>query len=148
MSSIQPRITPPTDCTEWSCALAFRVWTKEPAYAEDPLPWKCAAQFRFLGECLDYIASLQDKGCDCVYQSPAHTRPVRATDSRLVFNSDTVRLARADRERIDHECGNIYAAVFDLLDAEYGGKVAGELATIAERAARNRLSLEEALEIA
>ncbi len=82
---ITARKTAPTKTTTWDDGLAFRVWVYDPQDFYGVNPWRLYAAFNFLGECLDYIASLQDMGRDCVYQSPAHTSKVLATDSRVVF---------------------------------------------------------------
>ena len=74
----------PVDTSDWSDEQSFRVWAHSPPYMEDPLPWKCVAAFRFLQDSLHYIADLQDAGVDCVFQSPAHTDLIKATDRRVV----------------------------------------------------------------
>ncbi len=84
--NIEPRESPPTERAGWDDQCSFRVWVNEPPYAEDPTPWRCAAAFRFLTECLNYIAYCQDCGVDVVFQSPAETKLIRATDRRAVFN--------------------------------------------------------------
>jgi hypothetical protein len=88
--SLTARKTAPTAKSNWNDALSFRVWSREPAYMEDPAPWKCAAAYRFLQECLDYIAMCQDHGIDVVFQSPAETKLIFATDRRVVFKPETV----------------------------------------------------------
>ena len=75
----------PTDKTNLDDFQAFRVWVNQPLYTEDPKPWKCLAMFYFLSDCLDYIAGLQDISADCVFQSPADCRHVKATDRRVVY---------------------------------------------------------------
>jgi hypothetical protein len=69
--------------------LSFRVWSRHPAYVEDPKPWKCIAAFRFLLECLDYIAYCQDSGSDVVFQSPAEIKLIKATDRRVVYKPES-----------------------------------------------------------
>ena len=83
--NIRPRKTAPTATASWDDVLAFRVWSQNKAYEEDPAPWKCVAAFQFLGDALEYIAELQDNGVDCVFQSPAHTSPVLHTENRVVW---------------------------------------------------------------
>jgi hypothetical protein len=75
----------PRKTTTWDDAIGFRVWIHDPQTFYGDKPWRMIAGFQFLGDCLDYIASLQDRGVDCVYQSPAHTTHVKATDDRVVF---------------------------------------------------------------
>lgn len=87
---MQPRKNAPTATTKGSDTLAFRVWACEPAYMEDVYPWKCVAMFRFLQECLDYIAYCQDGGSDVVFQSPAEVRLIRASDRRVVWKPEAV----------------------------------------------------------
>lgn len=85
-TSTEPRDAPPTECSKWGDKHAFRVWwLNAPSGREQP--WICVASFFFLGDCLDYIASCQDKGVDVVYQSPAHTKLVKATDNRVVWKA-------------------------------------------------------------
>lgn len=67
--------------------MAFRVWVDMPIYDGDPAPWKCVACFYFLQEALDYIAGLQDRWVDCVFQSPASVRPISATENRVVYRA-------------------------------------------------------------
>ena len=83
--NIKPRLSPPTALTTMSGEQSFRVWCHSPTFMEDPTPWRCVASFRFLQECLDYIAHLQDSGVDCVFQSPARTELVRHSDRRVVY---------------------------------------------------------------
>lgn len=83
--NIKPRKTPPTSCTNWDQEQVFRVWAESPSFMKDQTPWRCVACFRFLGDCLEYIASLQDHGVDCVFQSPARCEIVRAADQRVVW---------------------------------------------------------------
>lgn len=68
--------------------LEFRVWCRKDA--ESDLPWQCSAAFTYLQEALDYVAYLQDRGCDCVFQSPADCRGVKATDRRVVYKPAAV----------------------------------------------------------
>lgn len=84
-----PRVGPPTshERTEHGDDLSFRVWGHNPAYVEDELPWKLLAAFKFLLECLDYIAYCQDSGSDVVFQSPAETKLIKATDRRVVYRA-------------------------------------------------------------
>lgn len=84
----KPRKTAPTVTSLSADEHAFRVWADYRVYMEDPNPWKCVATFRFLRDALDYIAGLQDRGEDCVFQSPADTRVVLATDRRVVYKPE------------------------------------------------------------
>ncbi len=84
---MKDRKAAPTKCTDHNDALAFRVWANDPVFDTDPLPWKCVAMFRYLRECLDYIAALQDRGVTVIYQSPAHVSEVRPTDDRVVYKA-------------------------------------------------------------
>lgn len=85
MTSISPRRTAPTKTTLPGEEQPFRVWAHHLVYQEDTRPWKCMAAFYFLMECLEYVAYCQDQGVDVVFQSPAHTNPVLATDRRVVY---------------------------------------------------------------
>ena len=87
---MKSRAKSPTSRTKGGDDLAFRVWLREPSYLEDDKPWKCVAMFRFLGDCLDYIAQCQDIGRDIVFQSPADTREIKATDRRVVYKPEAV----------------------------------------------------------
>lgn len=78
---IKPRKNPPTETTNHDHEQVYRVW----AFSETWGHWECVATFAFLRDCLDYIAGLQDVGLDCVFQSPAHTDPVKHTDTRVVY---------------------------------------------------------------
>ncbi len=78
------RKTKPTRTTNLNHSMPWRIWVNWPAYTEDPHPWKMVASFHFLADALDYIASLQDRGGDCVYQNPTDCRDVLATDRRMV----------------------------------------------------------------
>jgi hypothetical protein len=69
-----PRANAPTERTDAGEEQAFRVWAHQPSYLEDTQPWKCLAAFRFLQECLDYLAYCRKRGGDVVFQSPAETR--------------------------------------------------------------------------
>lgn len=84
----KPRKTAPIMTSHHNDEHAFRVWADYRVYQEDESPWKCIAMFRFLRDALDYIAGLQDRGEDCVFQSPADTRVVLATDRRVVYKSE------------------------------------------------------------
>jgi hypothetical protein len=81
---VNSRKTQPTKRTAWGDALSYRVWGHDPAYAEDDRPWKCEATFRYLQECLDFIAYCQDRGHDVVFQSPAECKLIKASDRRVV----------------------------------------------------------------
>lgn len=84
------RKTPPTEQLKRDGQhMSFRVWANAPYYQEDPQPWKCVAMFRYLLECLDYIAHCQDEGCDVVFESPGETKLIRATDRRTVYKPDS-----------------------------------------------------------
>lgn len=82
------RKTKPTKTSKQEDFHAFRVWAHSPTYQEDPKPWKCYAMFRYLEDCLDFIAGQQDAGCDVVFQSPAHTKTIRSTDRRVVYRPE------------------------------------------------------------
>ena len=84
MTSMSRRKKAPTATTSRDDAQAYRCW----AYSETWGEWECMAAFAFLRDCLDYIAGLQDGGVDCVFQSPAHTDPVKATDARVVWKPE------------------------------------------------------------
>jgi hypothetical protein len=86
--TVTARKTAPVKNSNWNDALSFRVWVNDPAYDEDPMRWKCVAAFRFLNECLDYIAMCQDCGVDVVFQSPAETKTILAADRRVVFKPE------------------------------------------------------------
>ena len=64
------------------------MWGNDPAYLEDEKPWKVLATFRYLLECLDYIAYCQDRQHDVVFQSPADVRPIKHTDRRVVYRPE------------------------------------------------------------
>ena len=88
----EKRATAPTEQSQFGEAQSYRVWSYDPSYLEEPLPWQCVAAFKYLTECLDYIAYCQDKGADVVFQSPADTKLIRASDRRVVYKpkSDAV----------------------------------------------------------
>lgn len=79
--NIKPRKTAPAAKSSYDDVLSFRVW----CYDDGFQVWNCIVAFRFLRECLDYIASLQDAGIDCVFQSPADTRLVKHDEQRVVW---------------------------------------------------------------
>jgi hypothetical protein len=85
---VSPQACAPDWRTDHDDHLAFRVWAHDPAYVEDEYPWKCVACFRYLQECLDYVAYCQDRGSDVVFQSPADCRLVRTTDHRVVCKGE------------------------------------------------------------
>lgn len=87
MFAVKARKNAPTKTTSHSDAMSFVVWSRDTAYAEDPLPWKVAAAFRFLQEALDYIAYCQDRGSTVVFQSPASVRSYGPDDTRAVFKA-------------------------------------------------------------
>lgn len=86
-TSTKPRNSPPTKCSKWGDKQSFRVWWMNGHAARSNNTWICVASFFFLSDCLEYIASCQDKGVDVVYQSPAHTKLVKATDDRVVYKA-------------------------------------------------------------
>ncbi len=77
----------PTKPTRREDCLCFRVWSHNPVFLEDTHPWKCTACFRFLGDCLDFIADCQDAKCDVLFQSPVDVRLFRHTDTRAVYKA-------------------------------------------------------------
>ena len=86
-----PRKTAPTKPTSRDFAGPyFLVWANSPIYDEDPKPWKCCAAFTFtfLGDALDYIAELQDRQVEPVFQSPTGCQ-VYAKGSRRAVNNET-----------------------------------------------------------
>ncbi len=90
------RKSPPIAKTSIGSPHPFRVWMYNPTYLEDPRPWKCLAQFYFLTCCLDYIAGCQDANCDVVFQSPADVRTILHTDTRVVFQGNTLPPQRTE----------------------------------------------------
>ncbi len=97
-TGIVRRVHAPTVCTQMDEEQAFRVWTEYRSYDEDQCPWKCIALFYFLTDALDFIADLQDRGVNCVFQSPADCRHIKATDRRVVYNggSKTLTMGEVD----------------------------------------------------
>ena len=60
--------------------LSFRVWSHD---SIDPSLWCCIAAFRYLQECIDYLAYCQDRGADVLFQSPTGVSEVKASDRRF-----------------------------------------------------------------
>jgi len=85
MKNVKDREKQPTEKLPYTEDLYYRVWGEDRVYLEDPKPWKCMACFRFLQECLDYIAYCQDRQVDVVFQSPADCKLVKHTDRRVVY---------------------------------------------------------------
>jgi len=79
------RKSAPTDRTKGGTELSFVVWSVTRAYDEDPGPWKPIAAFKYLQEALDYIAYVQDRGGDVVFQTPADVQEIKHTDRRVVY---------------------------------------------------------------
>jgi hypothetical protein len=72
-----PRATVPEEATERDGDLAFRVWVSDAANnPDDKLPWKCVACFRYLMECLDFLAYCSKRDVPAVFQSPTGVRRV------------------------------------------------------------------------
>ncbi len=74
----------PNRKTTLSTPAPWRIWCCAESYSEDPAPWKLVAGFHYLMDALEFIASLQDRGVDCVYQNPTDCRTVKSTDRRMV----------------------------------------------------------------
>jgi hypothetical protein len=90
MTTMGDRATAPTEVVSHAVRepLTFRVWSDKPVYEGDAKPWKCVAAFRFLTECLEYIAECQDMGLAVVFQSPADCRLVQPTERRVVYRPE------------------------------------------------------------
>jgi hypothetical protein len=87
-SAFVPRKAAPTKALgHHNLTLSYRIWARSPYYDEDVKPWKCVAAFMFLRDALDYIASLQDAGVSCVFQSPADCRSYLPSDQRAVYKA-------------------------------------------------------------
>ncbi len=84
MNSINDRKYPPSRRSSLQDNTPWRIWCHHPSFAEDLRPWKMVAAFRFLMDALDYIAFIQDRGADCVYQNPTDCRTIKSTDRRMV----------------------------------------------------------------
>jgi hypothetical protein len=82
-TSTTARRTPPTERSSWDDDHSFRVWAEYRVYDEDPLPWKCLASFKFLQECLDYIAYCNGRGSCVVFQSPAEVKEYKPASEVL-----------------------------------------------------------------
>ena len=87
-SAFEPRAEPPNELVPLNAELCWVIWANKPIYTEDTKPWKVIAAFRFLNDCLDYIAHCQDVGVDVIYQNPTYCRLIRHEHERVVYRPE------------------------------------------------------------
>lgn len=90
MAGIKGRETMPTTPSNRDEPQCFRVWVERAPGQDWGAKWECVALFGYLRDCLDYIASLQDGGVSCVFQSPVDSHLVTPQDRRVVYKPEPV----------------------------------------------------------
>ena len=86
-TSTQDKVHAPYTRSDINDAMPFRAWMHAPSHDEDPRPWKCIAAFYFPSSCLEFIATMQDSGNSCIFQSPAKCEIITPSDPRAVYKT-------------------------------------------------------------